>query len=125
MGSINDFFDEEPFVQCRIRFQEEIHTKSGCHYEPLFDWCIVGTNIRVKILIRICICGMETDRRTFLERTSILFSEIGDGVECHFNDACTFKEPDLQIGIPDFRKNEIRKFRKACHCTRAKLSNIR
>lgn len=117
MGDINKYFNEEPFRKSRNEFQTEIHNHSGCYYEPLVDWIIIGTNVKIKVLIRICKCGQQTNRERYLNKTIILFSEYGDGVEAHFDDRCEFIEPAAINGV--------RKFRKVCYCQRPQLSYLR
>lgn len=115
MSEINLYFHLEPFRKSREDFKREYHTSKKCRYEYLDGWCISGTLIRVKILIRICDCN-HTDRRKFVKRTSILFSEIGDGVEAHFDDECHFHLPDTE---------DSREFRKNCFCGRSFATDIR
>ena len=118
MGDINTFFDKEPFVKSRNEYKTETHYHPLCYYHELFDWYIDGTNIKVKILIRICYCRPNSDRTVFLQRKSIAFFEIGNGVECHFHTRCQFNEQQSNT-------DQQRNFRKMCHCRRPEPSALR
>ena len=117
MGDINQYFDLEPFRKSRNEFRNETHRHSGCHYEQLLNWHIIGTTIRIKVLIRICKCRPQKDKSHFLGRKTIQFLEIKDGVEAHFDDRCHFNEPSAIKGE--------REFRKVCYCERPHLSYLR
>ena len=116
MADINYFFDETPFVKSRNEFQSEEHYSSACCYKYLYNWVIRGTYISIKIFIRICVCGRFTNRNSFSNRTTIHFSEVGDGVEAHFNDSCTFQ---------DASSNQGKSFRKKCYCQRPFATALR
>ena len=119
MGDINTFFDKAPFEKSRIEYKTETHCHPSCYYHELFDWHIVGTNIKVKILIRICYCRLNSDRTVFLQRKSISFFEIGNGVECHFDTRCHFNEQQSNT------TDQQRHFRKMCYCRRPQASALR
>lgn len=117
MEEINQYFGEEPFRKSRDEFQTELHMNPSCSYKKLFDCQIIGTSVKLTILIRVCFCRNQTNREDYLNKTVIYFSEIGDGVEAHFNEECEFIESDLPNGI--------RKFRKVCYCQRPQCSTLR
>ena len=110
------YLDKEPFRKSRDEFQTELHTKSGCYYKKLFGWRIVGTSVKLTILIRVCDCRRQTNREGYLKNTVINLSEYGDGLEARFDERCRFQEPELHDGI--------REFRKVCYCPRPQLSML-
>ena len=108
MADINAFFYEQPFVKSRQEFLTEEHNNPQCRYEYLYNWVITGTNISIKVFIRICRCGMYTCRDEFLSKNRM--NIVGDGVEAHFNNACNFQVSPAYKGKITFRKN--------CYCIR-------
>ena len=117
MGDINIYYVNEAFLKARTEFITEKHRHPDCYYEHRLNWYIVGTNIGIKVLIRVCVCGLQTHRGKFLSRNEIYFAELGDGIEFHFDDRCRFDEP-TEI-------NGNRQFRKVCYCHRPQLSYMR
>lgn len=133
MTDINKWYYCQPFVKSREEFKYEEHSNPECDYKYLNDWYIEGTQISVKIFIRICKCKKKyTSRDNFINRKTIYFEEIGDGVEVHFDDGCRFHVPDKEnklekVGsqFDDVDSNKapkpgkkIREFRKLCRCNR-------
>ena len=106
MADIND----EAFQKSQCEFQDETHTQHGCQYQSFYmNKRIRGTNIRIKVLIRICKCGKQTNREAFLDRKNIELWEVGDGVEFHLDNRCKYYEPKGSAG-------SVREFLKECYC---------
>lgn len=124
MSTINEIFYDEPYARCRKTYKREKHCDTRCQYYAVYNWLIPGTYVTAKLIIRICFCGVQNDRREYIKRIKqdngdIDDDEIGDGVEIHFSDDCKFKIPH------EFDDDGYLHFRKVCYCYSASRSYLR
>ena len=117
MNDINDVFHQKAYEQCRKTYRYESHSDRHCQYHHLYEW-VIG-HIPIKVLIRRCFCRSYLDRKAYLKREELRPEELGNGVEVHFDDRCTFEIPNY----PD--EEGYINFRKICYCYSAVQSNIR
>ncbi|KAL3846438.1 hypothetical protein ACJMK2_017428 [Sinanodonta woodiana] len=61
----------------------EEHLNPQCGFVKQWEWVIVGTNTKICLLIRQCVCGIRPDKTHLLQKKSLTSSEFGDGVELH------------------------------------------
>ena len=117
MNDINDVFHQKAYERCRKTYTYESHSDRRCQYHHLYEW-VIG-HIPIKVLIRRCFCRSYLDRKAYLTREELRLEELGNGVEVHFDDRCTFEIPKY----PD--EEGYINFRKICYCYSAVQSNIR
>lgn len=87
-------------------YTKEIHLQSrGCRYEIIYNH-----RMRVYILFRVCKCKKRTDKEHIRNNTLLCACHIGEGVEIHLDERCTYEEKTLN-------GSEI-ELTKLCYCPR-------
>lgn len=108
MGDINEVWSAT-VRQSNGGHSEQHKAGYECYFEVLSDWVITGTSFRVHILVRVCNCDWYDDKSEMLNRKYIYRSEIGDGLELHVTENCTYmpkKIPDKIIKIPKYNSTK-------------------
>lgn len=92
----------------------EVHLSEKCSFDTVFDWQIIGSQPKVFVLFRKCVCGLKRNKVHILEKRFINISEFTDGVEIHedLNRRCHYNAKPLPNG--QFRLEKI------CFCPKQK-----